>query len=302
MRARSASTLLRAIMAKSSCRARASVMGGTPIVSSFEQTFHCAIPARRRGGRRCLAPSIEQKFQPLNRTKISFYTVFGLSHSVGRIASHSKRRTYEGDEHMTASRSNRLARSIRLVLLAGPLAVAGNAHAGDVAGRVVDAVSGRPLPNATVSIPGTGRSAVSDRSGDYRITDVPAGTHEVSAEYVGFAAGTQSVSVDATGTASAEFRLASGMAEITVIGYRLAQATALQDKKASVNIKDSITADDAGKLPDRNAAETLARVPGLSVTTDQGEGRYVNVRGIDAALSNVDRKSTRLNSSHLGIS
>jgi len=46
-------------------------------------------------------------------------------------------------------------------------------------------------------------------------------------------------------------------------------------------------ADDAGKLPDQNAGETLARVVGVAVTTDQGEGRYVTIRGIDAALSNV---------------
>lgn len=194
----------------------------------------------------------------------------------------------EGDEFMDVSRSNRLARSIRLVLLAAPFAVAsGTAFAGDVAGRVIDSTSGRPLPNATVSIPGTGRSAVSDRSGDYRITDVPAGTHEVAVEYVGFEKNSQTVSVSDTGTASADFSLGGAMAEITVVGYRLAQATALQDKKSSAQIKDSITADDAGKLPDRNAAETLSRVPGLSVTTDQGEGRYVTVRGIDAALSNV---------------
>ena len=48
-----------------------------------------------------------------------------------------------------------------------------------------------------------------------------------------------------------------------------------------------MTADDAGKLPDQNAGETLARVVGVAVTTDQGEGRYVTIRGIDAALSNV---------------
>ncbi len=189
---------------------------------------------------------------------------------------------------MTSSRSNRLAHCIRLALMAAPLAAAsGTAFAGDVAGRVVDSTSGRPLPNATVTLPGLGRSVVSDRSGDYRINDVPAGTHDVAVEYVGFEKSTQSVSVSETGTASADFSLGGAMAEITVVGYRLAQATALQDKKSAVQIKDSITADDAGKLPDRNAAETLSRVPGISVTTDQGEGRYVTVRGIDAALSNV---------------
>lgn len=188
-----------------------------------------------------------------------------------------------------SSKSVRLATSIRLVLFAAPLlAGAGSAWAGEVAGRVIDGATGQPLPNATVSIDALGRSVVADRAGAYRIGDVPAGSHEVIVEYVGFGRTSQSVEVSDTGTASLDFSLAgAGLAEITVVGYRLAQATALQDKKSSVNIKDSITANDAGKLPDRNAAETLSRVPGISVTTDQGEGRYVNVRGIDAALSNV---------------
>jgi len=189
---------------------------------------------------------------------------------------------------MTSSRSNRLARSIRRVLLTAPLvAAAGTAYAGDVAGRVTEGATGRPLPNATVSIPDIGRSVVADRAGEYRFTDVPAGSHDVKVDYVGFATKTQAVSVSDTGTANADFSLASGLAEITVVGYRLAQATALQDKRSAIQIKDSITADDAGKLPDRNAADTMARIPGLSVTTDQGEGRYVTIRGVDAALNNV---------------
>jgi TonB-dependent receptor len=189
-----------------------------------------------------------------------------------------------------ASKSLRLARSIRHILIAAPLFAATGtvAYAGDVVGRVTDAASGRPLPNATVRIDALGQSVQADRAGSFHFIDVPAGTHEVTVEYVGFDRGTQSVAVSETGSAEADFALASAsLNEITVVGYRLAQATALQDKKSSIAIKDSITADDAGKLPDRNAAETLSRVPGISVTTDQGEGRYVNVRGIDAALSNV---------------
>ncbi|MGH8242426.1 MAG: TonB-dependent receptor [Steroidobacteraceae bacterium] len=188
-----------------------------------------------------------------------------------------------------ASKSLRLASAIRHALIAMPLlAAAGPALAGEVSGRVTDGATGRPLPNATVRIDALGQSVSADRAGEYRIFDVPAGTHEVSVEYVGYDRRAQSVAVGETGTAAADFALGSAsLTEITVVGYRLAQATALQDKKSSVAIKDSITADDAGKLPDRNAAETLSRVPGISVTTDQGEGRYVNVRGIDAALSNV---------------
>jgi TonB-dependent receptor len=184
---------------------------------------------------------------------------------------------------MTASCSIRLSAFLLLFLASTAVAVAG-----EIAGRVTEGASGRPLPNATVSIEALGRTTIADRSGEFRFSDVPAGSHEIAVEYVGFQRQVETVLVGDDGSEAVNFRLAAaGLETITVVGYRLAQATALQDKKSSITIKDSITANDAGKLPDRNAAETLARVPGLSVTTDQGEGRYVTVRGIDPALSNV---------------
>jgi TonB-dependent receptor len=166
------------------------------------------------------------------------------------------------------------------------------AWAGDLTGRVTEAGTGRALPNATVRVPQLGRSVAADRSGAYRMDGVPAGSYSVEVEYVGMPAAKSQVSVPESGAAEQNFSLgaspeALGVEEITVTGYRLAQITALQDKKSSQVIKESVTADDAGKLPDRNAGETLARVVGVAVTTDQGEGRYVTIRGIDAALSNV---------------
>ncbi len=164
----------------------------------------------------------------------------------------------------------------------------GEALAGELAGRVTDATTGRPLPNATVRVQELNRTVKADRSGAYRITDVPGGSYTIKAEFVGFADSTASVTVAATGGATQAIALSGlDIEEVTVTGYRLAQATALQDKKSAKYIKESVTADDAGKLPDQNAGDTLARVTGVSVTTDQGEGRYVTIRGIDAALSNV---------------
>ena len=166
------------------------------------------------------------------------------------------------------------------------------AEAGDVAGKITQAGTGRPLPNATVRLPELGRSVQANRSGEYRVDGVPAGTYAVEVDYVGLPSAKGSVTVAESGMAEQDFALGAtpetlGVEEITVTGYRLAQITALQDKRASQTIKESVTADDAGKLPDQNAGETLARVVGVAVTTDQGEGRYVTIRGIDAALSNV---------------
>lgn len=65
------------------------------------------------------------------------------------------------------------------------------------------------------------------------------------------------------------------------------QARAIDVKRGADAILDAVSSDDVGDYPDQNVAESLSRLPGVSVTRDQGEGRYVVVRGLDAALNSV---------------
>lgn len=175
-----------------------------------------------------------------------------------------------------------------LVLLVAPLAVT-TALAGNVTGRVVDADTGRPLQGAEVRIDGSPLRTITDRSGTFRLNDVPAGSRTLTVGSTGFQAGSVTATVPETGSITQDVTLRATRAgeEILVVGYRAAQASALQDKRSSDVIKDSVLADDIGKLPDQNATEALQRVPGISITIDQGEGRYVTVRGIDASFNNT---------------
>ena len=53
-----------------------------------------------------------------------------------------------------------------------------------------------------------------------------------------------------------------------------------------------VHADGIGQLPDDNAAEALQRIPGVSTERDQGEGRFVSVRGLGADLNAVTINGT----------
>lgn len=75
--------------------------------------------------------------------------------------------------------------------------------------------------------------------------------------------------------------------EIVVTGARAAEQAAIQLKRNSDSVIESVVADDVGKLPDQNVAEAVKRLPGLSVANDQGEGRYVIIRGVNPNLVNV---------------
>jgi TonB-dependent receptor len=76
-------------------------------------------------------------------------------------------------------------------------------------------------------------------------------------------------------------------ASVVITGQRavLAKSIAAQDK--ADNIINVLSSDDIGNLPDKNAAEALARMPGVSVQRDQGEGRYITVRGLGPDLNAV---------------
>ena len=75
--------------------------------------------------------------------------------------------------------------------------------------------------------------------------------------------------------------------EIVVTGQRAAEIRAIDAKRLADGIQDSIAATDVGKLPDQNVAEAVRRLPGISIANDQGEGRYVIIRGGDPNLANV---------------
>lgn len=68
--------------------------------------------------------------------------------------------------------------------------------------------------------------------------------------------------------------------EVVVTGIRQSQADSLGIKRESVNFVDAISAEDVGKLPDKNIAEALQRVTGVAIQRDRGEGDFVAIRGL----------------------
>ncbi|MFC4296351.1 TonB-dependent receptor [Novosphingobium tardum] len=75
--------------------------------------------------------------------------------------------------------------------------------------------------------------------------------------------------------------------EIVVTGFRQSLQAALNVKKQSVSAVDAIVAEDIAKFPDQNLAESLQRIPGISIQRDAGEGRAITVRGLGAQFTRV---------------
>ena len=91
----------------------------------------------------------------------------------------------------------------------------------------------------------------------------------------------------AADAASGAAPAATDLDRIEVRPQAESQARAVELKRDAQAILDAVSSDAMGDYPDKNVAESLSRLPGVSVTRDQGEGRYVVIRGLDAALNSV---------------
>ncbi|HQX81692.1 MAG TPA: carboxypeptidase-like regulatory domain-containing protein, partial [Vicinamibacterales bacterium] len=173
------------------------------------------------------------------------------------------------------------------------------ASTGTVTGRVVDAARGEALPGARVQLQGSAVSTATDRQGAFRLTGVPLGNQTLLVTYLGRRDGTQAVTVTATAAVVIEIKLEQDYAyseTVTVAGESIqeGQARALNQQRTALNITNVVAADQIGSFPDPNAAEAASRIPGVSIARDQGEGRYVLVRGTEARLNSMQIDGERI--------
>jgi iron complex outermembrane recepter protein len=118
-------------------------------------------------------------------------------------------------------------------------------------------------------------------------------TGRVRALHYGVSAGALALAMIA-GSASAQTGAAADPAaqqatveEVVVTGFRKSLDAALNVKRDSVSSVDVIVAEDIAKFPDQNLAESLQRVPGISIVRDGGEGRAITVRGLGSQFTRV---------------
>ncbi|MCW8126591.1 TonB-dependent receptor [Microbulbifer halophilus] len=85
--------------------------------------------------------------------------------------------------------------------------------------------------------------------------------------------------------------------EVEVTGYRDALLNSTAAKRNSVGFKDEVFADDMGKMPSQNLAESLAQIPGVKISREvSGEGQRIAVRGLGPAFTKI-----ALNGNSIGI-
>tara|TARA_R110002049_G_scaffold25557_13_gene89711 strand:+ start:4809 stop:7571 length:2763 start_codon:yes stop_codon:yes gene_type:complete len=169
------------------------------------------------------------------------------------------------------------------------LGFSNSAFAQTVTGEVTDSRKTVAFEGAIVRIDGLPVSATTDSSGRFRLPNVPEGDHTLIVSYVGTEDTRIPIKVGSNGLALGEVVIGASeratLEEVIVFGQAAAFAGALNQERASDHLVSVLDTDAMGQFPDQNVAESLRRLTGVSVENDQGEGRYVVIRGMDPDLN-----------------
>lgn len=169
------------------------------------------------------------------------------------------------------------------------------AVASAIVGRVSNRGTGAYLEGASVGVEGTTRAALTERDGYYRL-ELPAGTHQLVANYTGLDAERSTVSVREGETLTRNFDLTSEvyqLAKVVVASEREGDALALTRQRQAANVKNVVSADSFGSLAG-NPADLLEHLPGITSDRVGGDVRFLQIRGVDGDLNSVQLDGNRV--------
>ncbi|MEO6245728.1 MAG: carboxypeptidase regulatory-like domain-containing protein, partial [Opitutaceae bacterium] len=188
--------------------------------------------------------------------------------------------------------------TVALAVFATAASPAQSIATGTVEGRVLNLRNGEYVERARVTVEGTGLETFTDASGQYRLTNVPAGPARVRVFFTGLDVQTESVVVAVGATVQRDFNLEAGarradplqvggvvkLAEFVVATSKQMDgaAIAINEQRFASNIKNVVSADEFGAITDGNVGEFFKYLPGMNINVAGGEARQFTMNGVPA--------------------
>ena len=166
-----------------------------------------------------------------------------------------------------------------------------------VKGVIKDSGTEKPLVGANVFIKETSLGTATIDNGSYKISNVNPGTYILKATYIGYESKEMEITVSANETFEQDLALDYKTIEgktIEVTAQARGQMDAINKQLKAKSIKNIISSDRIQELPDANAAEAVARVPGVSIRREGGEGNKVVIRGLSPKYNKITVNGTNL--------
>src|ERR1700676_3826643 len=192
------------------------------------------------------------------------------------------------------------------IVVLGRIPVCAQESTARVSGVVTDANSA-VLPGARVELQQKGTvvaSAITDGQGQFSISFVAPGDYTLVVDYVGFSKFETPVTVTAGKLArvNAVLDVASESESVIVTAERAhGEAEAINEEKMADNILNVLPAQVITSLPNANIADAVGRLPGVTLERDEGEGKYVQIRGTEPRLANLTLDGVEVPSPEGGV-
>ena len=166
-----------------------------------------------------------------------------------------------------------------------------------ISGTVKDNLNGDKLIGANVFIQGTSLGAATANNGQYQINNVGLGTYTVKVSYIGYQSKEIEITLSEVMNYVQDFNLNYTTVEgktVVVTAQAKGQMDAINRQLKAKSIKNIVSSDRIQELPDANAAESVARIPGVSIRREGGEGNKVIIRGLSPKYNKITVNGTNI--------
>jgi TonB-dependent receptor len=190
-----------------------------------------------------------------------------------------------------------------LAQLALGVAIFSQVGKGVITGRVVD-IGGGILQGARIELTPGGITQISDEKGEFVVKDVAAGSYTLKVSYVGLESHSEMLEIKAGQVVRTDVVLkVSTQAESVIVTAERAagEAEAINIERTADNVVQVLPADVIRSLPNANMADALGRLPSVTLERDEGEGKYVQVRGTEPRLTNTTIDGMNVPSPESGV-
>lgn len=175
--------------------------------------------------------------------------------------------------------------------------VAQDSKSAKIIGKVTDKATGESLVGTNVSLEGTSLGAATDLDGEFVLPNIPPGTYNLKIGYIGYKGVVQAIELASGETLELSFLLEAESImgeEVIVTAMVKGQRAAMNQQMASNSITNIVASDRIREVPDVNAAESISRLPGVSLERSGGEGNKIVIRGLSPQYSIVQIDGVRL--------
>lgn len=170
-------------------------------------------------------------------------------------------------------------------------------------GVVTDAENGYPLPGSALRIIESGKGTATNLDGEFELyTSLQ--TFNLEVTYIGYKSQQITIALNSDEIKILNIKLSPSteqLSEVIVSGILQGQSKAYNQQRVSANLINVVAADQIGRFPDPNVAEALQRIPGTNIDRDEGEGRYVIVRGLAPQFTNISINGEQVPSPEAGV-